>query len=278
MTKFVLTIIRQYLNILAHISPKKAGGTAANIFRTPRKGRISPQNKVFLDTAIPKTLKFEDFDIQTYQWQGTGETVVLLHGWESNAARWQKFVEKLQEKNYNIIAFDAPAHGASGSKLFDVVLFSNMLDIVVEHFKPETLIGHSAGAMAVAYYLQKAPPSVLSIQKAVLLAAPARLEAVFDNFQAALGFSDKVRAAFTAYFEEKLQGKIAEFSLIEYAKKMNTDCLIIHDKNDRICPFEEAQEIHKNWKNALFIATKGYGHRLDSDKVQKMVVDWLTKG
>jgi alpha-beta hydrolase superfamily lysophospholipase len=39
--------------------------------------------------------------IQTYHWkESEGPTVLLCHGWESNAFRWRNLIEKLQAKGF----------------------------------------------------------------------------------------------------------------------------------------------------------------------------------
>jgi pimeloyl-ACP methyl ester carboxylesterase len=49
---------------------------------------------------------------QTYTWKGNDTIILLAHGWESNASRWENILPYLR-KSSSTIAIDAPAHGLS---------------------------------------------------------------------------------------------------------------------------------------------------------------------
>ncbi len=53
-----------------------------------------------------------------YRLKGTGNTVVLLHGFLEDLSVWEKFAETLAE-NYRIISIDLPGFGKSS--VFDDV-------------------------------------------------------------------------------------------------------------------------------------------------------------
>ena len=72
-----------------------------------------------------------------------------MHGWESNSGRWKNIIQRLQQEQYNIVALDAPAHGASGSSSFNAILYSKFITVVSKNFKPNFFIGHSVGGMAI---------------------------------------------------------------------------------------------------------------------------------
>ena len=41
----------------------------------------------FLQETQTKTYKLKDQQFQTYTWEGNDTTILLVHGWESNASR-----------------------------------------------------------------------------------------------------------------------------------------------------------------------------------------------
>ena len=47
--------------------------------------------------------------------QGSGETIVLLHGFGANKDNWVRFTRSLP-KEYRVIAFDLPGHGDSSKE------------------------------------------------------------------------------------------------------------------------------------------------------------------
>src|SRR5210317_2463091 len=119
MNKYIPKIVGVYLNVLSIFSSDYAANKALHLFSKPRKGRLKPYQEKFLDSAIQQTLYFEDLAIQVYHWEGTKETILLAHGWESNTARWKNKINLFKKEGFNIIALDAPAHGKSSSDSFN---------------------------------------------------------------------------------------------------------------------------------------------------------------
>lgn len=285
--RLTIASVKGYLNTLATLSPEKGGEKAFKVFSKPRKGRLSPSNKEFLNTAAWETLEFQQFKIQTYLWKPEPQmentingnivekpkTILLAHGWESNSARWKPLIAKLQQAGHTIIALDAPAHGATSGKLFVPIEYAACINAVIEHFQPSMLIGHSVGGYASAYSLAHfTPPSVKSL---ILLATPSNLNQIFDAFLDFLKLSSKMRLAFYAYIETTY-GKTAEaFALEHFADKIQAKGLIIHDENDELIHHKDAFTIEKAWKNTDVTITKGLGHRLRHDKIYKMILDFI---
>ena len=87
------------LNLYALINPEKAAEKAFSIFSKVRKGKVLPHQKAYLERAKDKKIPLANNTIQTYRWSGEKETILLIHGWESNAWRWHKLIEKLQVAN-----------------------------------------------------------------------------------------------------------------------------------------------------------------------------------
>ena len=79
-----------YFNILVWFLPKIVAKQAFIVFCTVRKGRVLPNQKEYLDSAKFEIITVGENDIQLYNWPGNKETVLLVHGWESNTWRWHK--------------------------------------------------------------------------------------------------------------------------------------------------------------------------------------------
>jgi pimeloyl-ACP methyl ester carboxylesterase len=60
-------------------------------------------------------------------------------------------------KSGTIIAIDAPAHGLSGGTEFNIPQYAAFIDILVQKFKPQFLIGHSLGGKTCLYYQSNYP-------------------------------------------------------------------------------------------------------------------------
>ena len=273
--KIQIFALRAYLNTLALVSDTKAGDIALGIFCRPRKGKLTDENRQTLSSATWKTLNLRDIKIQTYRWAGEKATILLAHGWESNAARWQQLAKKLRKQGFDVVALDAPAHGESGSERFTVYLYAEILEVVAKHFAPVAIVGHSVGAFSTAFFATHfLTPSV---KRLVLLAPPSEIDPFFKNYFNLIGFSQTVRRGFYKKVEQIFNHPVDYFSMKKLIKPLQIKGLIIHDLNDDICPFNHGEQIHANWQGSEFIATEGYGHRLQNDKVNTLIVDYLKK-
>jgi len=271
--KYLPTLIGNYLRILFFLSPQKAVRKAYTIFCSPRKGKVLPEQEEFLDDAADEAIRMHNGYIQTYRWANMGETILLVHGWESNSNRWKELIKKLHKKGYNVIAFDAPAHGNSSGKILNVPLYTECLQKVIEYYRPNHLIGHSVGAMTALYHQYSFPN--LEIEKLVILAPPGELSRIMNGYQKILKLSSKFMAALDEYFKEKHNFYFHEFSVPEFVKKINNKGIIIHDKYDDIAPYQEGVAIYENWPNAQLITTENYGHSLFFNEVDTVIINYL---
>ena len=273
--KIQLLLLRAYLNTVALFSELKAGQLTSEIIFRPRKGKLTDENRQILSEATWETLALNDVKIQTYRWEGGKETVLLAHGWESNAARWTGLVNKLRKNGFTVVALDAPAHGESGSPYFNALLYAEMIEVAAKRFTPTAMVGHSAGSFATAYCaIHFLHPSV---KRLVLLATPSELNQIFDKFLDYVKVSKRVRRGFYNNLKQRFGNPVEYFSIKELIKPLTIKGLVIHDKTDDICAFSDSEYIHANWKDSEMIATEGYGHRLRNGKVMSMVADYLTK-
>lgn len=273
--KYLPKIIGLRLNSLFLIQPEKAVFKAYKLFSSPRKGKVKPEQENFLNKAKTTSIEHDSKKIQTYHWKGEGKTVILVHGWDSNTYRWKNLVEVLQKENFNIIAFDGPAHGYSEGKLLNVLLYSKCLDRILKLYRPEFIIGHSVGAMTIVYnqYLKQSP----FVEKLVLLGAPSEMSAIMKDYKRILRLSDNFMTALEAYFVDKFDYSFDEFSIAKFAKNVEKEVLIFHDKFDRVAPVEAAKAIHKNLKHSTLKITEGAGHSLNKDDIHQEILDFLKR-
>ncbi|GJM36295.1 MAG: alpha/beta hydrolase [Saprospiraceae bacterium] len=269
----LLQSVRAYLNSLSYLAPQAAGRLAYKLFCTPRAGRPGDTDTRILETAEQQTVTLAGQSIRLYHWPGTGKKVFLLHGWESNSARWKDFLPVLQQQNLDIWALDAPGHGHSGGKRFTVPLYATVMREAFEIHQPEAIVGHSAGGMACVLYLSQNQPDFL--QQLILLATPSELIELADLYRRTLGLSARLIDQMGAIFEARFSIPINTFSIREMAKKIEVPGLIIHDQEDDIAPFADAKAIHQNWPQARLVSTEGLGHSLMGPEVIEQISQCL---
>ncbi len=102
-----------------------------------------------------------------YQAEGSGETVVLIHGLGANLAFWYPFVFAHLERDYQVISYDLRGHGLSSlppsgygptAMLQDLRMLLERLEIPRAH-----LIGHSYGGQLALRYAIDHPTQVNSL-------------------------------------------------------------------------------------------------------------------
>ncbi|MGB5822116.1 MAG: alpha/beta hydrolase [Saonia sp.] len=271
--KYIPLAIGTYYNSMSFISPERTAEKAFRLFCTPRKGKVLPEQKSFLENAKDDILELNNIMIQTYRWQGEGPSLLLMHGWESNTSRWRNFIPKLQKEGYNIIAMDAPAHGNSSGEVLNVPLYAECAQKVIETYNPTYIIGHSVGGMTMIYNQYKYPNT--SIEKMVALGAPSELSDFMRQYRNILGLNQKMMQNLEDYLMKTFNFKSADFSTSQFVKSISKKGLLIHDELDTIAPIWSSEQVHANWKNSVFIKTKGLGHSLHQDKVRNQIISFL---
>ncbi|SCG43455.1 alpha/beta fold hydrolase [Micromonospora inositola] len=144
------------------------------------------------ENSAPIDLYYED--------HGSGQPVVLIHGFPFNGATWEKQTNALLDAGYRTITYDRRGFGASAQPAFgyDYDTFAADLDVLMTELdlRNVILVGHSMGTGEVTRYLGAYGSG--RVDRAVLLAplAPYLLKtadnpegvdkSLFDGFQQAI--------------------------------------------------------------------------------------------
>ncbi|PZW38555.1 pimeloyl-ACP methyl ester carboxylesterase [Mesonia algae] len=270
--KYLPKIIGMQLNSQHLIQPQKAASKAFYLFCSPRRGRVKPEQEDFLNNAKAEVFNFQNKKIQTYRWPGSKKRILLVHGWESNTHRWEEFIKKLQKEDYDIFAFDAPAHGYSEGKIINVPLYASALQEMVNQITPSIIVGHSIGAMTTVFHQHQYNNNV---EKLVLLGPPSELSSIMDDYQKILKLKPRVMKSLEDYFHQQLGYRFKEFSIAKFAKAIRQPGLIIHDEYDKIAPISASKAINNEWKNSKLIITEGAGHSLNNDSIHNNILNFI---
>ncbi len=263
-----------YLNLLSYVKPEKASLLAYRFFSEPRTGRLTKDNlPEVLKEADFETVKHNDQDFQTYLWKGNDNVILLVHGWESNASRWEYLLPYLKKSGSTIVAIDAPAHGLSPGKELNLLMYAETIEATVQKYHPQFLIGHSIGAAACIYYQYKYQNP--DIRKIVSLGAPSDMKVIVRNFVSLLSLNSKMVTLMEQYFIDRFRIRIEDFSTRIFGSGVKTKGIIAHDITDEVVAFDEAKKIAGTWKTATFIETKGLGHSMHDEKLYQKVSDFL---
>lgn len=264
-----------YFNVLNVFSKEKAAQVALDVFSTPRRGRVLEHQKEFLNTARQQRIATDECLFMLYHWKGNGPTILLNHGWESNAFRWKYLFEDLKKLDLNIIAIDGPAHGNSSGKLFTAIKYSKLIKSTIELYEPEIIISHSVGAMATVYNEFHNPSP--SLKKLVLLGSPNSLEVIMQGYQKLVNFNSGVYKGLNDLLKTTFGYYIQDFNTADFAVNIKAQTLLLHEVKDRIVPSSASKAIVKKMHNATFIETKTGGHSLHTPENTAHIISFLEK-
>lgn len=263
-----------YLNFLSFFNLEKATNNAYQLFSQPRKGKLKEEQlPKTLQTATLETLNHQDEHFQLYSWKGNQESILLIHGWESNASRWKKLLPYLQKTGKTILAIDAPAHGLSSGKEFNAPKYAEFIQTLTQKYNPQILIGHSIGGAAICYYLHKYDNP--NIQKIIMLGSPSEFKIMSDNFIKLLGLNRKIQTALENHYHQKFKIHINDFSGHLFAKNFKQKAFIAHDVQDEIVKIEEGRKYASCWENATYIETSGLGHSMHDKQLYASIQNFI---
>ncbi|KFC57750.1 alpha/beta hydrolase [Flavobacterium gilvum] len=266
--------VGQYINLLHFVHPKKAVHLSYALFTNPRVGKIQKENlPAILQNTVKETFQHNEHYFQTYTWEGNETKILLVHGWESNSARWEKTLPYLQKSGSTIIAIDAPAHGQSSGKEFNVPRYAEFINKAVKKYNPSIIIGHSIGGSACIYHQYLHPET--SIEKMIILGAPSDLKTLLDNYIQMLSLNRKMFRLLEKRYLENFNFKLDNFSGEAFAQHIKIDGIIAHDTTDSVVSYQEGQKIANGWKKGKFITTNDLGHSMHDDNLYQEIYRFL---
>lgn len=95
------------------------------------------------------TYKYYTIDETTYAYteNGSGDVVVLLHGFTGSSETWEKFIDKWQ-RDYQVVTIDLPGHGkTTGDAILSMEKLCHHLQLLFHYLAIEkcSLLGYSMG-------------------------------------------------------------------------------------------------------------------------------------
>jgi pimeloyl-ACP methyl ester carboxylesterase len=268
--KLIIFLLGNYLNAINLISKKTGGKHAFLLFCYPFPVKLKPIQEKFLDSSERSFTYFEGKKIATYKWGRGPQTILCLHGWQSQTFRWKKYIENLDKEKYTIISIDAPAHGNSEGKIFNVPMYARLVEQMMHENKVTYILAHSLGAFSTMCLFHEKPE--LALVKVALLGTPGEATEFIDDYARILKTHPRVKENLKDYFMTYAGLESSYYSTIRFAPSQTSEALLIHDTDDKEAPYHHAQEIETLWQNATLFTTTGFGHKLrDISVVDKVV-------
>ncbi|MET0392072.1 MAG: alpha/beta hydrolase [Chitinophagaceae bacterium] len=276
--KLAVALVRTRFRILALLSPRQAAGYAFRLFCTPQF-KVDRELPAVFEQAEPLPFTFGSYTISGYRWnRGAARKVMIIHGFESSVINFASYVMPLVEKGYEVLAFDAPAHGGSSGRQINAVIYRDFIKHICSVYGPvQSFIAHSFGGLAVCLALAEMEHDAGS--RLVLIAPATETATAFRQFFAFMQIS---KAAMKKRIEDiviRISGHpVSWFSIRRTLPEINAQVLWVHDRQDTITPLQDTENIRQaNYPTLQFVVTEGLGHRkiYRDAAVHKMVLDFL---
>lgn len=274
--KLTLFSLKSSIKIASFFSPQWGASLAFNIFCTPYRKPRNVAPPIF-EQAKTLVIEVEGLAIHGYQWNAEAEKkILILHGFESRAYNFDRYVSPLLNKGYGVVAMDGKAHGNSEGKTTTAPEYAAMIKVLEEKMgKFDGFISHSFGGIALCLYQENQNNPAA---KMVLISPATETQSAIDLFSNFFGLSDKIKESIYAYIKKKSGNDISHYSINRIAPKLNNPILWIHDKDDDITPLSDVKPLMElSPANIEFMITEGLGHRkiYKDTAVIKRIIDFI---
>lgn len=263
------------IRALDFVHPVLASALASRLFFMPFSRGASSSARRALSTAESLSLPFRGSKLAVYSW-GQGPTVLLLHGWASNAGSMRHLVDSLTQAGFRALALDAPAHGASPGRMTNLVEYGAAIRAAMQRFGPiHAVFAHSFGATAALLLLAENPG--LPVGAAIVNNPPAEASALLQMFGTMLDLPDRTFFALRERIEADFGHPIEYYSLNRHAASLALPGMLMVDPGDSLAKFEDMRNLAALWDGAQLVTTEGLGHQgaLRDEKIIDEIVTFI---
>jgi len=206
--------------------------------------------------------------------------VLLVHGWGGHAGQMLALAEAVADAGLRPVLLELPAHGRSAGTTSNSPQFARAIGYVAARLAADghalrAAVAHSLGANA----LGLAAAQGLAVERLVLLAPPASPREYTRYFAHTFGLSEATRLAMQRRFEAREGVLMQQLEPAAVGPRIVQPTLIVHDRDDRVNRFADAEAYRDAIEGAQLVATEGQGHRriLKEEGVVRQVARFLAQ-
>ncbi|CAA2100145.1 alpha/beta fold hydrolase [Variovorax paradoxus] len=211
---------------------------------------------------------FEDASVGIYHLaaQDSGAesapVVLLVHGWGGHAGQMLPLAQAVAAAGLRPVLLELPAHGRSAGTMSNSPQFARAIAYVAARLAADghalrAAVAHSLGANGLALAAARGLPA----ERLVLLAPPASPREYTRYFAHTFGLSEATRLAMQRRLESREGVLMAQLEPAAVGPRIAQPTLIVHDREDRVNRFADAEAYRDAIGSARLVATQGWGHR-----------------
>ncbi|MCW3463791.1 alpha/beta hydrolase [Chitinophaga nivalis] len=197
--------------------------------------------------------------VATYRWGRSDKKILLHHGWGGSPFHFGQLINALVADGYEVISYDAPAHGQSGGRQSNLVQWMHVLEQVIQQVGPlYAVIGHSLGGLSTALTLARKD---LAIPRLVLLSTALSAPVFFNEAFRLFRIHPVVMPHLEALIHRRLKEGIADMDLQRYIGGIKAGRIwLAYDTTDTLVDAGDIDQYLQQYPAIQSLRVKGDGH------------------
>ncbi|MFD2165868.1 alpha/beta hydrolase [Thalassotalea euphylliae] len=265
--------IKSAFAIWSRVFPSRCSPSLVKLLFTVRRN-VYPFKKV----PFPSSTLYVENDTTLSHWRGESEkSILLIHGWDGSGDQFSRILKGLLADNYSVYLVQPKGYGKSSSKLSNPGQFIKSIHSSLQYINEPLVatIGHSMGAGAMLHVASQN----IDLGKLVSIAAPSDFTNILKGFCNKLSVGKACQRLFLDNVEKEVRVSHSDLKLDAHMSKIPSPILLIHDENDSVLSYKNAESLNKSNAKTTLISTKNLGHNriLNSDYVFEQLLDFVKR-
>ncbi|SEW35533.1 alpha/beta hydrolase [Chitinophaga arvensicola] len=197
--------------------------------------------------------------VTTYRWGTTGPKILLLHGWGGSPLHFKQLIASLVAQGYQVISYDAPAHGLSGGKRTNLVQWIHVLEQVIQREgELHAIVGHSFGGLSAALTLARRN---VRVPRLLMLGTALSAPVFFDETLRLFRIHPVVMPELMLLIRQRLREDLAEMDMHRYIDHIKADKIwMAYDTTDTLAKATEIDDYLQSYPAIQSLRITGDGH------------------
>ena len=260
------------LGLYGRIAPRQAARLLADLISRPG-GQNPTQPWELAHGTDGKAIELRT-GLKARSWGESGPLVLALHGWRGRTTQFRPLAAMLLARGMRTVALELPGHGISTGDSATPRLIGELLIEIERITGPvHAAIGHSFGGAALGAGLVYG----FRPQRLVIVSSPTRVSRIPLWIAKAAGLPPAAMKEFTKLLDHDAGRPSRDLDLVSAGPKSGVPGLLVHDLEDAVIPYSEAEALKNAWPGLKFMTTKGQGHRdiLSAPEVLRTIVQFV---
>lgn len=241
----------------AEIAPRTTAAWLARRFLTPSRAKVRSEEEAVLGEAVKARVRIGASRVRTYRWGESGPVVLLAHGWGGRAGQLTALVEPLRRRGFVVLAFDAPAHGASSGTRTNVAEMADaMIAVASSVGGVDAVVAHSIGAAVLALAATRG----LVVDRAALIAPSPGPRRFAEHFVDAVALRLTARAHFFATIEDIAGAPFSALEIETTGASLACPIFVAQDDDDPVVSRTDARRVTAALGATRALRTRDLGH------------------